>query len=170
ISPFCGLATGGVRSLRCSRTTAFSSSGVQLNTTPAFRTSALNPRTGSGGSPASVTAALDSPADLPFRFFNSTKYFSTRGGPDASEEGSASEKELPAPGAIVTVPASTHGPTDSCRQTRAATAPLIISLSVFFLGVFQESDTWSPARTADKSFTRSGRFSEGGCGAPGVPH
>jgi hypothetical protein len=41
--------------------------------------------------------------------------------------------------------------------------------SVFRFGIVQVSATWLPARLADKSPTTVGRFSEGGCGAPGVP-
>ncbi len=44
------------------------------------------------------------------------------------------------------------------------------SLSVLRLGMVQVRDTWFPTRVAERSVTRSGRLSDGGCGAPGVPH
>jgi hypothetical protein len=47
---------------------------------------------------------------------------------------------------------------------------LMIVRSVFRFGIVHVSVTWFPARVADRSPTASGRFKEGGCGAPGVPH
>ena len=41
---------------------------------------------------------------------------------------------------------------------------------MLFLGMVQVSETSLPLRTAERSATRSGRSSEGGWGAPGVPH
>src|ERR1700723_196984 len=49
-------------------------------------------------------------------------------------------------------------------------SPLIANLSVFFLGQVHVRITRSPARVADRSVTVWGKFSDGGCGAPGVPH
>jgi hypothetical protein len=40
---------------------------------------------------------------------------------------------------------------------------------VFFLGMVQASETWSPVRDAVRFTTGSGNLSEGGMGAPGVP-
>jgi hypothetical protein len=48
--------------------------------------------------------------------------------------------------------------------------PLIGSLSVFFLGMVQARETWFPVRDAVRLVTGSGNLSEGGMGAPGVPH
>ena len=48
------LAPGGVSSLRCRRTAAVSSFGVQWMTAPALRISIVNPATGAGGAPAST--------------------------------------------------------------------------------------------------------------------
>jgi hypothetical protein len=47
---------------------------------------------------------------------------------------------------------------------------LIIVRSVFRLGIVQFSFMAVPARVADKSRTTPGKPSEGGWGAPGVPH
>src|SRR6185503_114128 len=58
----------------------------------------------------------------------------------------------------------------SLLHTRTQTSPLSIVRSVFRLGIVQFSLTSPPARVADKSRTGAGRFKEGGCGAPGVPH
>jgi hypothetical protein len=53
---------------------------------------------------------------------------------------------------------------------RVATSPFIGVLSVLRFGIVHVSVTLSPFRVADKSPTGSARFSDGGCGAPGVPH
>jgi len=42
--------------------------------------------------------------------------------------------------------------------------------SVFRFGIVQVRVTWLPDRVAERSPTGSGKFSDGGCGAPGVPH
>jgi hypothetical protein len=47
--------------------------------------------------------------------------------------------------------------------------PFRAVLSVLRFGIVQFNVTAFPALVADKSVTGSGRFSDGGCGAPGVP-
>jgi len=75
------------------------------------------------------------------------------------------------PGAIVSPPPTwLHGPVVSRLHTRAVPSILTGVLSVFRLGLVQVSVTALPARVAAKSVTGSGKFSDGGCGAPGVPH
>jgi hypothetical protein len=46
---------------------------------------------------------------------------------------------------------------------------LITVLSVLRFGIVHVSATWLPVRIAAKSSTGSARFSDGGCGALGVP-
>jgi hypothetical protein len=43
-------------------------------------------------------------------------------------------------------------------------------LSVFFVGIVQLNEAVAPLRSALKSATGAGSFSDGGCGGPGVPH
>ena len=54
------------------------------------------------------------------------------------------------------------------RQTSAVIVPLTLMRSVVISGVVQCSWTTSPMRSAVRSFATSGRFSEGGCGGPGL--
>jgi len=63
-----------------------------------------------------------------------------------------------------------QAPLPSRLQTRALIACLIVVLSVFRFGLVQVSVTVFPARTAVRSPTGSGKLSDGGWGAPGVPH
>src|ERR1700757_2918692 len=95
-----------------------------------------------------------------------------RASPDASEPGNVSVKLPGSPGATITsVPTAPQGPSSPARrQTRVATSALIAVLSVLRFGIVQVSATLSPFRVADQSPTGSARFSDGGCGAAGVPH
>jgi hypothetical protein len=54
------------------------------------------------------------------------------------------------------------------RQISAVIAPLTARRSVDVSGVVQCRWTTSPIRSAVRSFTTSGRFSDGGCGGPGL--
>ena len=54
------------------------------------------------------------------------------------------------------------------RQISAVIAPLTAMWSVVLVGVVQCSRTTSPMRSAVRSFTGSGRSSEGGRGGPGL--
>src|ERR1035437_5287881 len=138
--------------------------------TPSFRTSASNPATGSGAPPARTTAAFDNPAERSLRFLSSTKYVSARGAPVTNVEVSVSLKAPSAPGAASSSPAEVHKlAAPSLRHTCTCTLPSSSSLSVFLFGIVQVSETWSPVRVATRLFTGTGRLSEGGNGAPGIP-
>lgn len=93
-----------------------------------------------------------------------------RGEPTARAGGSVSVKEAWARGASCNVAATEQGGAlVSLRQTRTVMLPLSKTLSVVFVGMVQVSATWGPVRSAERSATGTGRLSDGGRGAPGMP-
>ncbi len=145
--------------------------GVQRSSTPSLLISAVRPSTAGGAWPARAFAPFDRPAERPLRLSSSTKYVSKRGVPAANAGGSVSVNAASPPGASCNVAAALHrAALDSLRQIRTAMSPLSRTLSVVFAGMVQVRVTWDPVRTAERSLTGTGRFNEGGSGAPGMPH
>jgi hypothetical protein len=104
-------------------------------------------------------------------FRSSTQYWTGRASPLANDPGSASVKLPGLPGATLkSVPTGLHVPVLSRLQIRTAKSAFNAVLSVLRFGIVHVKATRLPVRIAVKSVTGAGRFSDGGCGAPGVPH